>query len=227
MQPAHHMTIPTHQSLTPAHPIAFGPTGPLQQAKFGGYGILQYAMSPSHLPQATLLPQAFQTLTFQQPNWNMDTGAMKEQQVFVSTTCFLTSAAMNVSTGKISDSTVTDLVSLKDEQIDSQQRMKDYQTRQLLLCCDSTGDLYPVTQQPSSNIIFALLSLSPTTWNRRLGHPSEDVLRRLESSRFISCNKTKLSALCHACQLGKHTRLPFYSYESNVASVFDIIHSDL
>ncbi|GJS71544.1 hypothetical protein Tco_0704385 [Tanacetum coccineum] len=36
-----------------------------------------------------------------------------EEQVFVSTTCFLTSVAMNVSTGKISDSTVTDLVSLK------------------------------------------------------------------------------------------------------------------
>ncbi|GKE39001.1 hypothetical protein Tco_1462406 [Tanacetum coccineum] len=101
MQPAHHMTIPTHQSLTPAHPIAFGPIGPLQQAKFGGFipmaqavppgpttptvalqfthprGTVfpQYAMSPSHLPQATMLPQAFQTLTLQQPNWNMDTGA--------------------------------------------------------------------------------------------------------------------------------------------------------
>ncbi|GJW08523.1 hypothetical protein Tco_1570946 [Tanacetum coccineum] len=36
-----------------------------------------------------------------------------EEQVFVSTTCFLTSVAMNVSTGKISDITVTDLVSLK------------------------------------------------------------------------------------------------------------------
>nr|GEY05995.1 ribonuclease H-like domain-containing protein [Tanacetum cinerariifolium]GEY09714.1 ribonuclease H-like domain-containing protein [Tanacetum cinerariifolium] len=75
---------------------------------------------------------------------------------------------------------------------------EDYQTRRLLLRCDSTGDLYPVTQQPSSTTTFALLSLSPTTWHRRLRHPSEDVLRRLESSHFISCNKTKLSALRHA-----------------------------
>ncbi|GJX60330.1 ribonuclease H-like domain-containing protein [Tanacetum coccineum] len=105
--------------------------------------------------------------------------------------------------------------------------VKDYQTRRLLLCCDSTGDPYPVTQQPSSTTTFALLLLSPTTWHRRLGHPSEDVLRRLESSRFISYNKTKLPALCHACQLGKHTRLPFYCSESNVGSVFDIIHFDL
>ncbi|GJS67664.1 ribonuclease H-like domain-containing protein [Tanacetum coccineum] len=91
----------------------------------------------------------------------------------------------------------------------------------------STGDLYLVTQQSLSSTTFALLSLSPTTWHRRLGYLSEDVLRHLESSRSISCNKTKLTALCHAFQLGKHTRLPFYSPESNIASVFDIIHSDL
>ncbi|GJS71543.1 hypothetical protein Tco_0704384 [Tanacetum coccineum] len=36
-----------------------------------------------------------------------------EEQVFVPTTYFLTSVAMNVSSGKINDSTVTDLVSLK------------------------------------------------------------------------------------------------------------------
>nr|GEV39724.1 ribonuclease H-like domain-containing protein [Tanacetum cinerariifolium] len=71
------------------------------------------------------------------------------------------------------------------------QPIPDYQTRRLLLRCDSTGDLYPVTQQPSSSTTFALLSSNPTMWHKRLGHPSEDVLRRLESSRFISCNKTK------------------------------------
>nr|GEV03925.1 WRKY family transcription factor [Tanacetum cinerariifolium] len=51
----------------------------------------------------------------------------------------------------------------------------DYQTRLLLLHRDSTGDLYHVTQ-PSSTTTFALLSLSPTMWHRRLGHPSEDAL---------------------------------------------------
>ncbi|GJV66524.1 ribonuclease H-like domain-containing protein, partial [Tanacetum coccineum] len=79
--------------------------------------------------------------------------------------------------------------------------VKDYQTCQLLLCCDRTGDLYLVTQQPSNTTTFALLTLSPTTWHRHLGHLSDDVLRRLESSHFISYNKSKSSALCHACQL--------------------------
>ena len=53
------------------------------------------------------------------------------------------------------------------------------------------------------------------------------MLRLLESNLLISYNKSKLSTLCHACQLGKHIKLPFYSSESNVESAFDIIHSDL
>ncbi|GJV46170.1 ribonuclease H-like domain-containing protein [Tanacetum coccineum] len=105
--------------------------------------------------------------------------------------------------------------------------VKDNHTQKLLLRCDSTGDLYPVTHQPSFQIPVALLSLSSTTWHIRLGHLGEDVPRHLESGNLISCNKSKLSALCHACQLGKHVKLPFYSYEFSVQSVFEIIHSDL
>ncbi|GKC30312.1 ribonuclease H-like domain-containing protein [Tanacetum coccineum] len=79
--------------------------------------------------------------------------------------------------------------------------VKNYQTRQPLLCFDSIGDLYYVTQQPSSTNTFALLTLSPTMCHKCLGHLGEDVLRRLKSGHFISCNKSNLSALCHACQL--------------------------
>ncbi|GJV72297.1 reverse transcriptase domain-containing protein [Tanacetum coccineum] len=105
--------------------------------------------------------------------------------------------------------------------------IKDYQIGQLLLRCDSTGDLYPVTHQPSSQTLVVLLSFSSTTWHKRLGHPRDDVLRRLESRNLISCRKSKLSALCHACQLGKHVKLPFYNFESFVDSVFEIIHSNI
>ncbi|GJZ13819.1 hypothetical protein Tco_0549049 [Tanacetum coccineum] len=38
--------------------------------------------------------------------------------------------------------------------------VKDYQTCRLLLRCDSTGDLYPVTQHSSTHPPFALLSFS-------------------------------------------------------------------
>nr|GEU47027.1 zinc finger, CCHC-type [Tanacetum cinerariifolium] len=60
-----------------------------------------------------------------------------------------------------------------------------------------------------------------------MGHPGDDVLRRLESRQLISCRKSKLSALCHACQLGKHAKLLFYNFESSVDSMFEFIHSDI
>ncbi|GKD93716.1 hypothetical protein Tco_1373553 [Tanacetum coccineum] len=48
------------------------------------------------------------------------------------------------------------------------------------LADNSTDDLYPVTQPLKTHPPFALLSFNPTTWHRRLGHPSEDELRRLD-----------------------------------------------
>ncbi|GKD33488.1 ribonuclease H-like domain-containing protein [Tanacetum coccineum] len=102
--------------------------------------------------------------------------------------------------------------------------VKDFITRQVLLRCDSTGDLYPVTS-PSS--LPRALLVSQHTWHQRLGHPGSEVLRRLVSSNSISCNKEKSPVLCHACQLGKHVRLPFASSDTVVNSCFDIIHSDV
>ncbi|XP_071740869.1 uncharacterized protein [Rutidosis leptorrhynchoides] len=102
--------------------------------------------------------------------------------------------------------------------------VKDYLTRRLLLRCDSTGDLYPFTTSTSTH--RALLT-TPSTWHQRLGHPNTDVFRRLISNNSIICNNVKSPVLCHACQLGKHVRLPFSSSTSTVTSLFDIIHSDL
>ncbi|GJZ68163.1 ribonuclease H-like domain-containing protein [Tanacetum coccineum] len=122
-----------------------------------------YVYTPSVFQsQATMLPQAFQTMTPQDHSWNIDTGASSH----------------------LADNT-------------------DYQTGRLLLRCDSTGDLYPVTQQPPFQSPVVLLSFSSTTWHRRLSHPGEVVLRR------------------------KHVKLPFYKSESSVKCVFEIIHSDL
>jgi hypothetical protein len=102
--------------------------------------------------------------------------------------------------------------------------VKDYLTRQILLRCDSTGDLYPVTTPTSYPQAFLA---SHHTWHQRLGHPGNEVLRSLLSDNSILCNKVKSPQLCHACQLGKHVRLPFHVSDTVVNSVFDIVHSDL
>nr|GEW39816.1 ribonuclease H-like domain-containing protein [Tanacetum cinerariifolium] len=64
-------------------------------------------------------------------------------------------------------------------------------------------------------------------WHQRLGHPGGEVLRRLVSSNFISCNKGKHTVLCHACQLEKHVSLPFVSSGTVISSCSNIIHSDV
>ncbi|GKD31783.1 ribonuclease H-like domain-containing protein, partial [Tanacetum coccineum] len=95
---------------------------------------------------------------------------------------------------------------------------------QVLLRCDSTRELYPVTAP--SPIPHAFL-VSQHTWHQRLGHPGVEVMRHLVSSNFISYNKEKPPVLCHACQLGKHVRLPFFSSSTVISSFFDIIDSDV
>ncbi|GJY81981.1 ribonuclease H-like domain-containing protein [Tanacetum coccineum] len=52
--------------------------------------------------------------------------------------------------------------------------MKDYLTRHILLRCDSSSDLYPVTKPSTSPIAF--LSTSSSTWHQRLGHPGDQIL---------------------------------------------------
>ncbi|GJV52577.1 hypothetical protein Tco_1448318 [Tanacetum coccineum] len=47
----------------------------------------------------------------------------------------------------------------------------------LLFRYDSTGDFYPVTQQPPFTSPFALISFSSTMWHRRLDHSGDNVLR--------------------------------------------------
>ncbi|GKA97812.1 ribonuclease H-like domain-containing protein [Tanacetum coccineum] len=102
--------------------------------------------------------------------------------------------------------------------------VKDFMTRRVLLRCDSTGDLYPVTQPSPIPHTFLV---SQNTWHQRLGYTGGDVLHRLVSNNFISCNKEKPPVLCHACQLGKHMRFSFVSSNTVVTSCFDIIHSDV
>ncbi|GKD72485.1 ribonuclease H-like domain-containing protein [Tanacetum coccineum] len=103
--------------------------------------------------------------------------------------------------------------------------VKNFLTRYILLRCDSLGDLYPVTQP--SPIPHALLSVNPTTWHRRLGHPREEVLLSLVSRQFITCTNEKSPHICHACQLGKHVRLLFSSSNSVVTRSFEIVQSDI
>lgn len=67
---------------------------------------------------------------------------------------------------------------------------KDFLTKHTLLRCDSTGDLYPVTQ-PSPQFF---LTASSSWWHQRLDHPGQPVLKHLISrNSFIFGLMLKIS----------------------------------
>jgi hypothetical protein len=107
--------------------------------------------------------------------------------------------------------------------------MKDLATRTPLAHSHSTGPLY--TLRPSSTgaspppvLVFATTS---NTWHRRLGHPGPDVMTKLSSSLDSTSSRKHFEGLCHACQLGRHTRLPFPTSSSRAEQAFDLVHCDL
>jgi hypothetical protein len=115
--------------------------------------------------------------------------------------------------------------------------VKDLSTRNVIVRSNSTGPLYtlclPGSTTPSVSAMAALATtphalavVAPTTWHRRLGHPDPDALSSLSRCSFIHCTSNK-HEFCHACQLGKHTRLLFHSSSHRAEHPFDLIHLDL
>jgi hypothetical protein len=115
--------------------------------------------------------------------------------------------------------------------------VKDLITKNVIVRLNSTGLLYtmhlPGSLTLSSSIVAALAAAlhaltvaALTTWHRRLGHPGPAALSSLFMSSFIQCTSTKHD-FCYACQLGKHTMLPFCSSSHHAEYPFDPIHLDL
>jgi hypothetical protein len=101
--------------------------------------------------------------------------------------------------------------------------VKDLPTRREIVRCNSSGPLYPL-QLPAPALLAAT---SSTLWHQCVGHPGREALSRLASTSAISCNKGSCDTLCHACQLGRHVRLPFQISSSCATHSFQLIHCDL
>jgi hypothetical protein len=115
--------------------------------------------------------------------------------------------------------------------------VKDLTTKNVIVKSNSTGPLYTMRLSESLTPSFsamaalavvphALTAVASTMWHRRLGHPDSDALSSLSQSSFIHCINKKHD-FCHACQLGKHTKLPFCSSSHRAEYNFDLIHLDL
>jgi hypothetical protein len=116
--------------------------------------------------------------------------------------------------------------------------VKDLTTRNVIARSNSISPLYTLrlpsftaSSHTSPCAMFTIVAprilavVATSTWHRRLGHPGPDTLSSLSRSSFIFCTSTTHD-FCHACQLGKHTRLPFSS-SSRAEKAFDLLHLDL
>jgi hypothetical protein len=116
--------------------------------------------------------------------------------------------------------------------------VKDLTTRHVIARSNSTGPLYMLrlscstasscTSPCAMSTIAApriLAAVATSTWHHHLGHPDLDALSSLSRSSFISYTSTTHD-FCHACQLGKHTRLPFSNSSSRAEKAFNL-HLDL
>ena len=107
--------------------------------------------------------------------------------------------------------------------------VKDFRTKNVIVRCNSLGDLYPFWWPPPSPAhALSTTTSSSTLWHRRLGHLSSQALSHLASAFSFPCNKNAADDhLCHACQLGKHVRLPFDTSSTQTSRPFQLIHCDL
>jgi hypothetical protein len=110
--------------------------------------------------------------------------------------------------------------------------MKDLATRSVIAKYNSSTPLYTLRLPASTTSTlyaapYALVAIaSSSTWHCHLSHPSPDILIKLSHSSVITCPRGIDDSLCHACQLGRHIRLPFPS-PSRVVRLFDLIHCAL
>jgi hypothetical protein len=104
--------------------------------------------------------------------------------------------------------------------------VKDLRTRRVILRCNSRGDLYTLPTAAPAIAAHSFLAQSSTLWHRRLGHPSSAAIQTLHKLAILPYTKIDHS-LCHACQLGKHTRLPFSRSQSSTSSPFELVHCDV
>ncbi|KAJ9539514.1 hypothetical protein OSB04_032247 [Centaurea solstitialis] len=193
------------------------PVPPPPQPSFGGHA------SQFSQPQYTDLSSVFQAMSVQAPqdnNFYMDSGATR-----------------HMTFNQVSDKLIKNLISVRRFTIDNSVSVefdpfgftvKDLKTGSFLQRCDSDHhDLYPVLfPTPRSALASANVAVSFDVWHRRLGHPGAAIFQFLVSRKFITCS-SRTSTLCHACQLGKHCRLPFSLSTIKTSRVFELIHSDL
>jgi hypothetical protein len=73
-----------------------------------------------------------------------------------------------------------------------------------------------------------LNELSPTyMWHCRLGHISENRMKKLHNDGFLTSFDFESYETCEACLLGKMTKAPFKGFPERASNLLELIHTDV
>jgi hypothetical protein len=99
--------------------------------------------------------------------------------------------------------------------------IKDHKTRKVLLHGPCKGDLYPLPPSSSKyrKLVFSAIKIHVDRWHSRIGHPSQDIVRRVVSMNNLVCANFDMSSgsICDVCACAKAHQLT-YSLSSNRSS---------
>ncbi|GJZ25888.1 hypothetical protein Tco_0570141 [Tanacetum coccineum] len=151
-------------SITPSPPTSHSSHGPFQPAQHPlqdhQVSVSQQFQSAQQLPIRLSGPP--DNDTSKNPLRELDTGASSRPCENYSPFVTLLHKPLHLHHVLVTPNIIKNLISVRQFTRDNNVSVdfdaygfsvKDYQTRRLLLRCDSTGDLYPVTQQPSTHFV--------------------------------------------------------------------------
>ncbi|KAL4348174.1 hypothetical protein GQ457_17G009980 [Hibiscus cannabinus] len=91
----------------------------------------------------------------------------------------------------------------------------------------SPPNVHTINSAASYNISKPASVLDLELWHKRLGHPSDGVLKTVLKSCNVVVNENKVSHMCSACLQGKAHKLPFSRSSTEYKEPFDLVVSDL
>lgn len=102
--------------------------------------------------------------------------------------------------------------------------IQDLHSRELIGAGERRDGLYYLRQMSTVKKVSVDASSSLELWHKRMGHPSEKVVKLLPT---ISNFRESLNKACEVCHRAKQHRNSFQLSESNATRLFELVHCDL
>ena len=105
--------------------------------------------------------------------------------------------------------------------------VKDHPTQMLLTRCNSWGSLYPFLCRDATSIspnAMVVSKVSPYLWHQHLAHPRVPIFYHFYKQHSYLFCPNKIHSSYRACELGKHSKLSFFTSVNVSQGSFQLVH---